>query len=1232
MTPCSSIQPRVLAAFRILLALVLLAVPFGHGPLSGQQLPGFVQAPYRVEEIPGNLCSPSELPFDLSFLVTNTPTSGGEIQLQITVTPTQDLDLISLGFITDGVVSLRNSLDRDLTNLKEGVPVTFNGILDINSTGSGALLASTGFSDQTPCGVSAREADEWGFFVVDDGTTVYTGSGAEIIVELVRVQALLDAAAITQEEAEDMIEDLVTAAGDPDDETSGAESIAGGGNVVIQGFGRWKDSAGTVHPLRRCEVSAFILNGGNLVEVKTATADESGSFTLTMTPAELGAGPRSIFVRVYARNQAANVVNPTVAAGISRTYFRQRIFLNVADGTTKNNENFTFNNTTVRDRAASIADGMLVGSDYQNIVQGARPGVVPCNYPRQDAGTASFYSKTTNQITIHRSKPYAWDVLLHEYGHYLQDPDLFNLANSPGGGHRCNEDVTGRHGKDGGLRLAWGEGHATYLGIAAQLVTNAAALGVPNAGDTSYHSVSARTGRAWQYDNESRDRCVGIGEGVETNVSRILWDIADSAIDGDDEISLGHNAVWDQIRDAANRFTLNDAWTTFTDGKSAEEKSQYGKIWAQNQASAQLTAPVDGLVIGNAPPTFKWTKNKLNKFSVKFYDQDWNEIGDSGDQGDVSQWTPTQAEWDNIRNNPTETIFWIVEGQNSTNPVTGPYWSDCRKLGGVDFAFVIDDTGSMGEEIGGVRDALLNFLSTFDPNSTDTLFQLTTFKDGVSVREPTRVLATIQSQVSSLTASGGGDCPENSVGGLLQGTQAMKRGGTVLFATDADPRPGSDLNGLINHLRSVGARVNVLLSGTCSGYGPTGYQTWSEEDLARAEEEAMGPPPAGGSLNAVDVFSQVAAETGGTFAFIPEVNSSSSGAVEYQNTAENILAASVGPQVVLVTPASVRLGSTASLTIQGQNTNFLGNSKVSFSDAGIQVLSIEALDPVTVVAQVLVDSGTATGFHDVTVRTNLSGSNQEVAEGFGVVQVLDASVTPLLVTANPSTAEPGQEVDVQITGLNTNFDDTPPNPSVSVVDFGAGITVNQVTIVSATELVANLTVDAAASLGFRSVSVTTGAEVASSEVIEFFRVAASSPPIPIVDSVVPSTAKAGTTLDLTIEVSGFTPEEQGTNVEFSGNGIETLAVQVCGSTIVATVRIASGAALGAQDVLVNSGGVLAAALNGFTTQAASAAGGSRNPFRGSTCSVNPKPSPDLWEFLLLCGGLASLAWLARRRP
>ena len=184
---------------------------------------------------------------------------------------------------------------------------------------------------------------------------------------------------------------------------------------------------------------------------------------------------------------------------------------------------------------------------------------------------------------------------------------------------------------------------------------------------------------------------------------------------------------------------------------------------------------------------------------------------------------------------------------------------------GKKIAMVIDDTGSMGDEIDAVKGALANFITsqTSQPNSPDIEWTLVTFKDGVSVRGTTTDAAIIQGQVASLYADGGDDCPEESLGALntaaslISGDDEFTR--SIIFATDASPHGGTgDVSATIAAMQAGGIPVNTLLTGDCV-----------DTAIAAAAPTAKVIAKDYVILSARQVFSQISEQTGGLYFFLP---------------------------------------------------------------------------------------------------------------------------------------------------------------------------------------------------------------------------------------------------------------------------------------------------------------------------------------------------------------------------
>ncbi len=198
-------------------------------------------------------------------------------------------------------------------------------------------------------------------------------------------------------------------------------------------------------------------------------------------------------------------------------------------------------------------------------------------------------------------------------------------------------------------------------------------------------------------------------------------------------------------------------------------------------------------------------------------------------------------------------------------------------------AFVIDDTGSMWEEIAGVKAELQNTVNNLD-NDPDVFpeYYLITFKDYVDFRGKTQDKATILAWVNSLSASGGDECPESSVEALASLTGHMPKGGTAILATDASPSAGLFAVIITKiQLFLANIKVNTILTGDCPPPMSPGFDNQggkiAGESFEEIRPEKGSKPWSGGGLPGIeeyisgfDAFSQISEETGGQFFFITD--------------------------------------------------------------------------------------------------------------------------------------------------------------------------------------------------------------------------------------------------------------------------------------------------------------------------------------------------------------------------
>ena len=177
---------------------------------------------------------------------------------------------------------------------------------------------------------------------------------------------------------------------------------------------------------------------------------------------------------------------------------------------------------------------------------------------------------------------------------------------------------------------------------------------------------------------------------------------------------------------------------------------------------------------------------------------------------------------------------------------------------------VIDDTGSMGNELSGVKSALSSFISSqgsdLEKVQRGVSYELISFKDSPSLRlSNTEDTDAAIASVNSLFPSGGNDCPEASISALNLALSRMTGDedseGQIVLVTDASPRSGS-IDGLIAQAQSEGIKVNVMLSGDCVA-------------SLSATAASLIAPLSHTTPSARTIFKRIAEETGGLYYYVP---------------------------------------------------------------------------------------------------------------------------------------------------------------------------------------------------------------------------------------------------------------------------------------------------------------------------------------------------------------------------
>ena len=277
------------------------------------------------------------------------------------------------------------------------------------------------------------------------------------------------------------------------------------------------------------------------------------------------------------------------------------------------------------------------------------------------------------------------------------------------------------------------------------------------------------------------------------------------------------------------------------------------------------------------------------------------------------------------------------------------------------------------------------------------------------------------------------------------------------------------------------------------------------------------------------------------------------------------------PTLVSVAPTEADQGETTNVVISG--TDLLGVTAVDFG-AGVTVNSFAVDNSTQITASISVGPSATVGTRDVSV-TNAAGTDTLTA-GFTVDQA-----PPAIAAVSPGQGIQGQTENVTITGSYFT--------GATSASFGDNITVNSFSVDADTQITANISIDGAAAVGYRDVSVATP-EGTDTEVNGFIVVA-----VPALVSVAPTEADQGQTTSVTItgtDLYGVATVGFGADITVNSFTVDN------NTQITASISISASATVGPRDVSVANAAGTDTLSGGFTVDQAPPAIDSVSPNQG----------------------------------
>ena len=458
--------------------------------------------------------------------------------------------------------------------------------------------------------------------------------------------------------------------------------------IRVTGTVTWYDKENIPHPLTGVLIELYDDDIFWNQFCDGSYTDSTGSFCLeTEDEYFLEFFGRDLFLMLTSTTEAVSVERLTSDSQLSYIAVMPYTFSSqMLDSPCKNKEYVCdiqiYPNLSTRAAAFEICQAENIPYNYVNCLDnGTHLPRITVYYPNVVSKLfteTNYYFREFNYISICEKYYDDWDTLNHEYGHYICD--YFNLcAPSFLTTHYVGDNLVETHGIERGLKLAMSEGLATYLGIASQMFCGTS-LNVPDVGDEKYNGHNYSKDYSYYcYGENTSTSTHSFGEANELSVTSLLLKIMDDVQRVDDNISLGHQTMWNILRSDSHPY-LSQLVQTIMYNYSNEIDNI--SLLLEKELFVPIPAPSSRLSTNQNDScwTFSWNEHNLTNPSPDCYSFVIDDISSNlitiNNLSSTSV-TLTNAQINTVLASSAPSINWRVGCYHnySNGTTTGPYYT-----------------------------------------------------------------------------------------------------------------------------------------------------------------------------------------------------------------------------------------------------------------------------------------------------------------------------------------------------------------------------------------------------------------------------------------------------------------------------------------------------------------------------------------------------------------------------